>query len=357
MSDDSRDDRPRPPRLLDVQLRPAGLTLVRCIDYCPTRVEVQAVEDLTAFLRTPRPDWSTVRWIEVVGMKRVTDVEALSAQYDLHPLAVEDVFSREQRPKVDAYGGQGSELAARLLVTARELHASGNRIKTSPVSIFLGHTTVLTFQHADTAVWRPTRQRLEQGSSRARGADASFLLYTLLDAVVDAAFPLLEHLEGRLDRLEGDVLDEADRSLLVEIQDVKRDLVTVRAAIWPLREVVANLQRDQHECMSATTQIYLHDLRDHIVQVIELIEGYRERARDLTESYRTSLSARSNDTMKVLTIIGTIFIPLTFLAGVYGMNFRVFPELGWSWGYPMFWVVCIVVAVGMVRWFRRQGWW
>ncbi|MBU4213912.1 MAG: magnesium and cobalt transport protein CorA, partial [Actinobacteria bacterium] len=250
MSDDSRDDRPRPPRLLDVQLRPAGLTLVRCIDYCPTRVEVQAVEDLTAFLRTPRPDWSTVRWIEVVGMKRVTDVEALSAQYDLHPLAVEDVFSREQRPKVDAYGGQGSELAARLLVTARELHASGNRIKTSPVSIFLGHTTVLTFQHADTAVWRPTRQRLEQGSSRARGADASFLLYTLLDAVVDAAFPLLEHLEGRLDRLEGDVLDEADRSLLVEIQDVKRDLVTVRAAIWPLREVVANLQRDQHECMS-----------------------------------------------------------------------------------------------------------
>lgn len=357
VSHEPRDAGDRPPRLVDDQLRPAGRTLVRCVDYCPTRVEAHVVDDLSVFLQTPRPDWSTVRWIEVVGMKRVADVEALAARYDLHPLAVEDVFSREQRPKVDAYGGEGSDLAARMLVTARELHASGNRIKTSPVSIFLGHTTVLTFQHADTGVWRPTRMRLEQGASRARGADASFLLYTLLDAVVDAAFPLLEHLEGRLDRLEADVLDEADRTLLVEIQDVKRDLVTVRSAIWPLREVVANLQRDQHECMSPTTQVYLHDLRDHIVQVVELIEGYRERARDLTESYRTSLSARSNDTMKVLTIIGTIFIPLTFLAGVYGMNFRVFPELSWSWGYPMFWVVCVVVAVGMVVWFRRRGWW
>lgn len=351
------DDRRATPRLVDGSLRPAGLTAVHCVDFSATRVESRDVHDLAAFLASPRPEWAAVRWVQVVGLKNMADIEALAAKYDLHPLAVEDVVSREQRPKVDTYGGEGSDLAARLLVNARVLHASGNRIKTSPASVFLGHTTVLTFEHADTGVWRPTRQRLVAGASRARAADASFLLYTLLDAVVDTAFPILEHLEGRLDRLEADVLEEADRSLLVEIQDVKRDLVTVRSAVWPLREVVATLQRDQHECLSSTTQVYLHDLRDHIVQVIELIEGYRERARDLTESYRTSLSARSNDTMKVLTIIGTIFIPLTFLAGVYGMNFRVFPELGWHWAYPAFWVVCVAVAGGMTAWFRRRGWW
>lgn len=356
--DDAHADEPRAvPRLVDGSLRPAGLTAVHCVDFSVSRVDAREIRDLAAFLASPRPEWAAVRWVQVVGLKNMTDIEALAAKYDLHPLAVEDVVSREQRPKVDTYGGEGSDLAARLLVNARVLHASGNRIKTSPASVFLGHTTVLTFEHTDTGVWRPTRQRLVAGASRARGADASFLLYTLLDAVVDTAFPILEHLEGRLDRLEADVLDEADRSLLVEIQDVKRDLVTVRSAVWPLREVVATLQRDQHECLSPTTQVYLHDLRDHIVQVVELIEGYRERARDLTESYRASLSSRSNDTMKVLTIIGTIFIPLTFLAGVYGMNFRVFPELGWHWAYPAFWVVCIAVAVGMTAWFRRRGWW
>lgn len=336
---------------------PAGLVQVSCVDYSASAVESRAITEVAEFLDQPRPDWTNVRWVHVSGVRRARDVEAIARKYDLHPLAVEDVVSREQRPKVDAYGGDGSGLAARLLVTAQVLHASGNRIKTAPASIFLGHTTVVTFQHADTGVWAPLRHRLVVGAARARAADASFLLYALLDAVVDAAFPLLEHLERRLDRLESDVLDEADRSLLVEIQQVKRDLVTVRSAVWPLREVVAALQRDQHECMSETTQVYLHDLRDHIIQVIELIEVYRERARDLTESYRTSLSARSNDTMKVLTIIGTIFIPLTFLAGVYGMNFEVFPELGWAWGYPLFWAVTALVAGGMVAWFRHRRWW
>ncbi len=259
-------------------------------------------------------------------------------------MAVEDVFSRSQRPKIDAYGGKGGGMNARLFITARALYFAKARLASSPVSIFLGHTTILTFQHEAGEVWDPIRQRLDAKGSRLRGNDASFLTYALLDAVVDACFPIIDHFNTALERLESQVLDSAERDLLNAIQDNKRQLTVLRSSMWPMREVVAALQRDPHECMSETTKIYLHDLYDHIVQVVEIIETYRDRANDLTGSYRSSVSSRTNDVMKVLTIIGTIFIPLTFLAGVYGMNFHTFPNSPNRGPTPAFWAVCGVVA-------------
>ncbi len=337
-------------------LQPAGEQVVTCVDYSLAQVTVQRVDDLGDFLEHHRPEWAAVRWIDVSGLADMDAVNALARKYELHPLAIEDLLSRSQRPKIDAYGGEGSDLNARLFITTRALHVTGGLLHSSPVSIFLGHTTVLTFQQESSDVWEPIRQRISARGSRLRANDASFLVYSLLDAVVDGCFPIIDQFDGQLDRLETAVVENADASLLSTIQGIKRQLALLRWSVWPMREVVAALQRDPHECMSETTKVYLHDLYDHIVQVIEITETYRERAKDLTESYRSSVSFRMTEVMKVLTIIGTIFIPLTFLAGVYGMNFHNFPELDMAWAYPAFWAVCGVVVIGMLGWFRRRGW-
>lgn len=329
---------------------------VTCTDYCPDRVEVTSVDDLPVFLTQHRPAWAAVRWIDVVGLDDPEVVDALAAKYELHPLAIEDLLSHDQRPKLDAYGGAGTGTNARLFVTARALHLTDGRLDSSAVSIFLGHTTVLTFQARPTGVFEPIRHRLGVRGARLRLNDASFLTYALLDAAVDGAFPMMEHLDDELDRLETTVVEHAEPSVLGEIQALKRQLATLRWSVWPLREVVGALQRDPHECMSETTKVYLHDLYDHIVQVMEILETYRERAGDLSESYRSAVSFRLNEVMKVLTIIGTIFIPLTFLAGVYGMNFEHFPELDETWAYPAFWGVSVAVVGAMVAMFRRRGW-
>jgi len=215
---------------------------------------------------------------------------------------------------------------------------------------------VLTFQEARSDIWDPIRQRLKSKGSRLRGHDASFLLYSLLDTIVDHCFPILEYYGDRAEELETMILDRSRNSALNGIHQLKRDLLVLRGVVWPMREVISALQREQHECLSEMTRVYLGDLYDHVIQIIDIIETYREMASDLTETYMSSVSNRMNEIMKVLTIIGTIFIPLTFLAGVYGMNFRYFPELSQVWAYPAFWGICVIVAVVMLLLFRKRDW-
>ena len=192
--------------------------------------------------------------------------------------------------------------------------------------------------------------------SRLRGNDASFLAYSLVDMAVDGCSPILEQYGDRAEELESLILENAKPDLLNEVHQLKRDLLLLRWVIWPMREVVQTLQRDPHECMSENTRVYLRDLYDHVIQILEIIETYREIASDLTETYMSSVSNRMNEVMKVLTLIGTIFIPLTFLADVYGMNFRYLPELGLKWAYPAFWILCTLLAVLMLSFFRRRNW-
>jgi len=239
-----------------------------------------------------------------------------------------------------------------VILRMMELHEG--QLSTEQVSLFIGHRTVLTFQESPGDVWDPIRLQLRVQGSRLRSTDASFLAYSLIDAVVDQAFPILEHFGDRLELLEDMVLQHPSRESFQEIHRLKRELLLVRRAMWPMREVIQRLQRDAHECFSDVTRTYLRDAYDHAVQIIDIVETYREMATGLTETYMTAMSNRMNEIMKVLTILGTIFIPLTFLAGVYGMNFHHFPELEWKWGYAGFWVVCALTA--MVTWFRRRGW-
>jgi magnesium transporter len=333
-----------------------GQTAVICIDYSLTNVAIQEIDDLQAFVSTHRPEWSAVRWIDVTGLSDMQAIQALATKYDLHPLAIEDLLHKTQRPKVDAYGGEESEYLARLFIVARDLSISDNQLQDEQVSIFLGHNTLLTFHDQQTSEWDPIRQRIKAKGSRLRANDASFLAYSLLDALVDCCFPILDYYSNRAEKLEDLILAQSQPNLISEIHQLKRDLLQIRWVIWPLREVVSNLQRDPHECLSETTRVYLRDLYDHVIQLIEIIETYREIASDLTETYMSSVSNRMSEVMKVLTLIGTIFIPLTFLAGVYGMNFRYFPELNQVWAYPAFWIICLIAVIGMVFFFRRRNW-
>jgi magnesium transporter len=329
---------------------------ISCIDYCPDQTLFQDIDDLDEFLRHHRPEWSAVRWINIDGLSNMEALQGLAAKYELHPLAVEDLLHIPQRPKVESIGGSDSEMRARLFIIARMLQINGSELENEQISIFLGHKTVLTFQEQHGDVWDPIRQRIQTKGSRLRVNDASFLIYALLDAIVDHCFPILEHYGDVLEELEDQVLTNPQRSIINAIHKTKRDLLLLRRAAWPMREVIARLHREPHECMSDVTRVYIRDIYDHIVQIIDIIETYRELASDLTETYMSSVSNRMNEIMKVLTIIGTIFIPLTFLAGVYGMNFHYLPELGKAWGYPAFWGVCIILSGVMLLYFRRRGW-
>jgi magnesium transporter len=329
---------------------------ISCTDYSPQQAAFAEVVDVPAFIAQHRPEWSAVRWINVDSLSDLGVVRALAEKYRLHPLAIEDVLHVPQRPKLQAYGDDDAGYQARLFIIARELELREGQLHTEQVSIFVGHRTVLTFQEAPGDVWDPLRQRIRTPGSRLRQNDASFLCYSLLDAIVDEAFPILENFGDRLEGLEDVVLQRPSPQVILEIHRVKRELLLVRRAMWPMREVLSKMQREPHECFSDETRTYMHDLYDHAVQTIDIVETYRELASGLTETYMTAMSNRMNEIMKVLTIIGTIFIPLTFLAGVYGMNFEYLPEFKWRYGYVMFWGISLGLAGSMLVWFRRKGW-
>jgi magnesium transporter len=342
----------------EIQKRPSGSerVYVSCIDYNSDQTLFQDIDNLDSFLCQHRPEWSTVRWINVDGLSDMDVIHALAAKYNLHPLAIEDVLNIPERPKVESIGGSESEFQARLFIIARMLQMQDGVLESEQISIFLGHKTVLTFQQERGDVWDPIRQRIRTKGTRLRLNDASFLVYALMDAIVDHCFPLLEQYGDRLEELEDEVLANPQRTVINAIHKIKRDLLLVRRAAWPMREVIAFLHRESHECMSDITRVYMRDIYDHIVQIIDILETYRELANDLTDTYMSSVSNRMNEIMKVLTVIGTIFIPLTFLAGVYGMNFHFFPELEMKWAYPAFWGICIILAVSMLIYFHRRKW-
>jgi len=333
-----------------------GHVSITCMDYSPGEVSVSEVSQIEDFVNRHRPEWTAVRWISVEGLSDMHVIQTLATKYNLHPLAIEDMLQQSHRPKVEAYGGDDNEFRARLFMVTHSMQIREGRLQLDQVSIFLGHNTVMTFQDNRSTQWDPVRQRIKTKGSRLRNSDASFLAYSLLDAITDSCFPILEAYSNRAEELESLILEHRHPDIISEIHQLKRDLLSLRWVVWPMREVVSFLKRESHECISETTRVYLRDLYDQVVQIIELIETFREITSDLTETHISSVSNRMNEIMKVLTLIGTIFIPLTFLAGVYGMNFRYLPELDQRWAYPAFWAICIASASVMLLLFRRRKW-
>ncbi len=327
---------------------------VTCIDYCPDDVEVHEVLDIGEFLVRHRPSWSRVRWISILGIRDVDGIRAFAEKYQLHPLAVEDVVINAQRPKAEDYPGSAHQ-PGRLFVVGRLIELDRDHLHSHQVNFFLGRNTLITIQVAEAAVFEMVRQRIQVHGSRLRENDVSFLLYALLDAIVDSGFPILESYSERIEDVEEELLTQPARDTLQKVHTIKREMFLFRRVMWPMRDLIQQLQREKHECLSETTQTYFRDVYDHCVQIIDLVETYREITGAVTETYISTLSNRTNDVMRVLTVIGTIFIPLTFLAGVYGMNTNI-PEAHWNGFYFVFWGVCLTISASMLLWFRRRQW-
>ncbi len=343
------------PHELPTQPPDPGAVSVTCIDYCPEEVRSERVDDIPGFLARHRPDWSAVRWIDIVGLGDLALVRAFAEKYELHPLAVEDVVHRGQRPKVEDYPASG-EHPGRLFVVVPLVDRIEAGLRTEQISLFLGRKTLLTFRERGSDLFDPIVQRIQTRDSRLRRSDASFLLYCLIDALVDRSFPLLEHISDHLEELEEAVFaDQAGREVAQQLHRLNRELMLLRRVTWPMRDLLDNLHRQHHECLSDTTRTYLRDVHDHIVRILDLLETYRELASNLIEMHMVSASNRLGDIVKTLTIISTIFVPLTFLAGVYGMNMPI-PENEYSWTYPLFWVVSLGIAGALLYWFRRRDW-
>ncbi len=327
---------------------------VTCIDYSPEQVSVQEVTDIPAFLARHRPSWSRVRWINVDGLEQMEVIRALAEKYQLHPLAVEDVLHTVQPPKAEDYPASG-DLPGRLFVVARSIEERDGQLYSDQISLFLGRTTLLTFQETHADDLAAVRQRILTPGSRLRQNDASFLLYVLLDAIVDHFFPVLERYSERLEDVEEELLARPSQATLQRIQAIE-----ARAAARAAHRL-ADARADR-PAAAGEARVPLGDDPDVLPRRLRPLRADHRPGRDLSrdrsglaETYMSVVSNRMNEIMKVLTVIGTIFIPLTFLAGVYGMNMPI-PENGSPLAYPLFWLACAGVAGGMLLWFRHRGW-
>ncbi len=293
-------------------------------------------------------------WINVDGVGSSESISMVGAAIGLHMLTVADICNVYQRPKVEEYDQY-------IYLVIRMPH-SDTALNTEQISICLKADLVATFQERVGDCFDPIRVRIHESNSRicARGPD--YLAYALIDAVIDSYFPILENIGDRLELLEERVFAAADEQVLSELHSIRRDLVTLRRAVWPLRDPLNLLLRSETKLVTTETRIFLRDCYDHLVQIIDLIETHREICGSLMEVYLSQLSQRTNEVMKVLAIIGTVFMPLTFIAGVYGMNFDPqasrwnMPELEWRWGYPGILAVMLVVTIGTLGLFRHFGW-
>jgi magnesium transporter len=299
----------------------------------------------------PFKETETVTWINVDGINNVNLIEKIGQNFSFHPLLVEDIVNTDQRPKFEDFGDY-----LYIVLRALEYDEQQHVVHTEQMSIVIASNFLITFQETPGDVFNTIRERLRLGKGRIRKMGPDYLAYSLMDAIVDHYFFMLEKMGEQVEVLEESIISRPVPRTVQELHKTKRELILLRKSVWPLREVINNLQHAESPLVSETTRLYLRDVHDHTVQVMDTVETYRDITQGMLDIYLSSISNKMNEIMKVLTIIGTIFIPLTFLAGVYGMNFHYFPEITWKYGYAIFWSVCIVLAGFMLIMFRRKGW-
>jgi magnesium transporter len=290
-------------------------------------------------------------WLNVDGLHDTEQITRLGELAHLHPLVIEDIANTSQRPKIENYDG-------RVYIVMRMLRANPetNEIDEEQLSLVLSAHTLISVQEAPGDVFDPVRDRIRNARGKIRQRGPDYLAYALMDAVVDEYFAIIEALSDRLEATEDAVLGDPTRDDMANLHRLRGELLIVRRAIYPLREIFSALIRDDLDLITDETKLFLRDTYDHAVQIIDSVETLRDVVSGLMELYVSNVSLRMNEVMKVLTVVGTVFIPLTFLVGVYGMNFRAMPELNWPWAYPLLWVVMILLASGMIFHFHRRGW-
>ena len=301
------------------------------------------LEEIDALRRS-----SNVLWVDVTGFGDVATLQRLREMFDLHWLALEDVVSLQQRAKVEDYGSHGFILLRMVDESAAQ--------ETEQLGLFVGPGFVLSFQERPGDCFEPVRRRLRDSKGQIQKRGSDYLAYALLDAVVDAYFPVLERLDARLEQIEEQILGTGGEQAVRELYAQRRCMLELRRAIWPLRAATATLVRGEMKHFSTSVQPYLRDVHDHVVQLLDLLENCREMSSSLIELHMSTSNNRLNEVIKLLTIISTIFMPLTFVVGIYGMNFVHMPELKWEWGYPACLAAMAVIAGSMTLWFRKRRW-
>jgi magnesium transporter len=322
---------------------------ITVIEYSKDFLNVTEVPDIAACERFKQSN--RVAWINISGVHKTDLIKDLGTYFEVHPLVLEDIVNTEQRPKMD-------DLDTYLFMVMKMVYADMEEhlIDYEQISFIIGDSYVISLQEVEKDIFDPVRERILRGKGRIRTQGSDYLAYALIDMVVDHYFKVLETIGEEIELLQEDVMQNADDSSLRIIHSLKSELLFLRKSIWPMREIINSLVRGESDLFSDKTVIYLRDVYDHIVQIIETIETFREILSGTLEIYFSNVSNKMNEVMKILTIIATIFIPMTFITGIYGMNFKVMPELNWKWSYPVLWGGLVVLFVIMVIWFKRKKW-
>lgn len=321
---------------------------IRIIDYLNEHLdisELHSIED--AF---PFRDTSTVTWINIDGLHDIELIETICKHYNIHMLVKEDILNTSQRPKIEVFDDY-------IYIVLKMIYYDKNEdLNREQVSIILGKHYVITFQEQTGDVFDPLRERIISGKIRQRRNTADYLVYAIMDTLIDNYFLVLEQLNNRLDELDGEVSDNPTEDIVIEVKTIKRELLLLKKLIWPVRELVEDTLNEDIEFISESTKPFLRDLRDHTIQVIETVELFREIANSIISHYESCQNSKMNEVMKILTLVASIFIPLTFIAGIYGMNFKNMPELESQKGYYIVLLTFVIIGLSMIYYFKRKKW-
>lgn len=341
-----------PGSLVHVGEKHTGEPLLSLMIYNDQGVKEKTLTGIEELRSNLQEQAAGVTWLHIEGLHDIRLMEQMGDLYRLHPLTLEDILYTDQRPKMEDFGNY-------IYIVLKDFSLPpdmGGQLLPEQISVIFGPHFLISFQEKQNPLMEPIRERIRSARGRIRKAGTDYLAYTIIDAIVDQYFILLEKLGESIESLEDQLVTQPGRDTLHAIQNIKREMLYLRKSVWPLREAVSALQRTDSPLMDTATDLYLKDVYDHTIQIIDTVETYRDMLSGMLDIYLSSVSNRLNEVMKVLTIIATIFMPLTFLAGVYGMNFKYMPELEWHWGYFMVWGIMISVALSMIRYFKRKKW-
>ncbi len=338
-----------PGTLVHIGERKTEKIKITIMDYDETQFQVRETETLEECY--PFKDRPTIIWINIDGIHEIETLEKLGDCFGLHPLTLEDILNTDQRPKIEDYGEY-------IFIVLKMLYPDDEtgEILAEQVSLVLGKNFVISFQEREGDIFNSVRERIRSGKGRIRKMGADYLVYSLLDSIVDNYFIILEKLGERIELLEEKLIINPVPETINLIHKLKREMIFLRRSVWPLREVIGSIERGESSLIKGSTNIYLRDVYDHTIQVIDTIETFRDILSGMLDIYLSSVSNRLNAVMKVLTIIATIFMPLTFIAGIYGMNFKYMPELEWRLGYPVILLTMVSIGVLMLVSFRKKKW-
>lgn len=324
--------------------------VIHLMDYTPAKLEERTIASPSEIAPYLSMDDPSVTWVDVQGLGDRVILDQLKGVFDIHQLALADAVNVPQRPKVELFDRY------LFVITRMVIPTPSGELRSEQVSLFLGRNFVLSFQETYGDCLDPLRARIRGGGGVARKSGADYLAYAVIDAIVDQYFPIVETLGERIEDLEDEVASDPSPRTLRKIYEFKRTLLEIRRAVWPQREAVNALLHDESGLISKEVRFYLRDCYDHAIQVLEVVESLRELTTGLLDVYLSSMANKTNEVMKILTVVAAIFIPLTFIAGVYGMNFQYMPELAWRWGYFTVLGLMAACAVGMLVYFRRKHW-